>query len=95
MFDVSGYIDGVAYQLRHDPGSQLGDTNQGSSHALALISVNAGQSFGATPTGPFMVLDPEDGATVLCALYALTQVVNVRGDAPDILDTDAPADAVF
>jgi hypothetical protein len=95
MFEVAGYIDGVAYRIRHDPSDPI-ETIQGSDRVAAMLNVRAGTAYDATPTGPFMVLDPEDGATVLCALYTLTEVVEVTGDVPDIFASDeAPPGAIF
>ncbi|MFI9845123.1 hypothetical protein ACIHFD_49450 [Nonomuraea sp. NPDC051941] len=85
MIEVSGYTrDGIAYQLRHDPADDTGRTLTGSPDVLALLEFNRGEELSATPTGPTMPLDPDDASSVLCALYALTDVTNVAGDVPDL-----------
>ncbi|MGW0486180.1 hypothetical protein [Nonomuraea sp. NPDC003214] len=82
MFEVSGYIGEVAYQLVHD--TQAPRPIAGSPRVLALLEMNAGEELSATPTGPTLPLDVGDGASVLCALYALTNVTSVSGDVPDL-----------
>lgn len=87
-FEVRGYIDGVAYNFRHDPAADT--PNQGSTNVLAKLEFREGETFGATPTGPYARLNLRDGESILTALYALTQVVAVEGDAPDVFGPMVP-----
>ncbi|MFD9947683.1 hypothetical protein ACFWYW_46545 [Nonomuraea sp. NPDC059023] len=84
MFDVSGYIDGVAYHVRHDPAALDGLVVDGTSNVVALLRTFEGEEHSATPTGPTLALNLADAEAVLCALYALTEVTQVAGEAPDL-----------
>ncbi len=81
MFTVRGYDDGVGYALTvADDG-----TLSGSERVRRMLTDHAGDTFDVTPTGPTVVLDVDDPATVLGALYALTDVTAVDGDAPEVI----------
>lgn len=86
MFTVEGFLpDGGPYavQVGSGRGAALGDV-VGDDAALALLSTYEGQTLNVTPTGPLATLSLADPASVLAALYALTTVTGVRGDAPDV-----------
>lgn len=70
------------------PGGGVGCA-VGSAGALALLSMHAGQEVAVTPTGPTVTIDPDDPASTLAALYALTTVRAVDGDdIPDLAPPD-------
>lgn len=96
MFNVSGYIDGVAYQAviggdtsGADPSRVAGCTVTDPETAAWLEERN-GQPWQATPTGPSGVTDLADPGSVLGTLYDHTTVTGVDGDAPDLLGPDLP-----
>ena len=62
----------------------------------ALLDACRGESFGATPTGPSFRLDPNDAASVLCALDNLTHIISASGDVPNLVDdSDEPDNTVY
>ncbi len=89
MFVVRGFDDGVAYTVEVDnpatPEERRDGFVAGSEGVRALLRLYEGETFKVTPTGPVVTLNLNDGASVLGALYALTRVTEVTGDAPDLL----------
>ncbi|MEU4229534.1 hypothetical protein AB0F17_35000 [Nonomuraea sp. NPDC026600] len=85
MFEVHGYVNGVAYAVtvgrpRLEAAATYGVVS-GSPVAVALIEAREGE----TVTRPHMmpvVVDAGDAAAVLVALRAWTDVKKVVGDIP-------------
>lgn len=84
MFAVSGFADGVGYQLAVGDGGEL----TGSNRTVGVLLAAVGERLGATPTGPFTTLDLTEPASVLIGLYALTDVREVSGDPPITIPSD-------
>lgn len=90
MFEVHGYFsngdaDAVAYAVtvgepRDDAADTVGVVS-GSPGVVSLLRIRAGQTVEMFH-GPDVTLDVEDAATVLPALTAWTQVVQVKGEVP-------------
>lgn len=106
MITVQGYVDDVAYALRIDPDAPPAVRATSGTGvivaceppaALALLEANVGEPVSATPTGPYFELDLGDAASVLTALYQLTDVRIVDGDVPDLTNPDRedPANLVW
>jgi hypothetical protein len=90
MFVVNGttrqgltYRVAVGPEVRREPGA-LGQV-MGPAPVMALMMLNQGLSIRVTPTGPSVTLDLEDPESILGALYALTTVLSVEGDAPEVI----------
>lgn len=96
MFTVTGYVNGVLYTATVDgaPPRDPADgvvTHCSPGSALSLLHLHTGRKVDVTPVGPHMEVGVSDPAAVLAGLIALTEVVQVTGDAPDLLaDPDAP-----
>jgi hypothetical protein len=87
MFVVTGTYLGAMYQATWT--EQDADESHlcvESTHSMIrpLLDAYTGDTFGATPTGPFLTLDVADGASVLAALGNLTTVTDVSGDVPTV-----------
>lgn len=90
MFTVTGYADGVAYGVAVDADEATDNEDAfglvtGNPAVLSLLAAHEGDTLDVTPTGPAYRLDRGDPESVLGALHALTEVVEVDGDAPDVL----------
>ncbi|TMR22046.1 hypothetical protein ETD86_12800 [Nonomuraea turkmeniaca] len=95
MFEVHGYVNGVAYAVTvgHPRPEALATHGvvSGSPVAVSLIEAREGQ----TVTRPRMmpvVVNAEDAASVLVALRAWTDVTKVVGDIP-VPDAEASSPA--
>lgn len=89
-FTVSGYIEGVAYDVTVNPAADAGEgepVTTGSPNALALLDRHAGEMVSVTPTGPSYTVDPasRSGEAILGALMALTEVRQTSGDVPQVI----------
>lgn len=86
MFEVSGTYNGSPYLIRHRqwdstaPDDQ-GEVLTGTYDLLKLLHLHEGAYIEA-PDEPAQRLDPFDGASVLCALRAFTDVDQVIGNVP-------------
>lgn len=87
-FTVSGYTEGVAYDVTVNPAAGEGEpVTTGSPNALALLDRHAGEMVSVTPTGPSYTVDPasRSGEAILGALMALTEVRQTSGDVPQVI----------
>ncbi|GAB2467783.1 hypothetical protein GCM10027187_39940 [Streptosporangium sandarakinum] len=85
MFEVHGYIDGVAYAVtvgraRPEAAATTGVVS-GSPIAVTLLSGRQGRTVPVPHQTP-IVLDTSDPVSVLTALRVWTQVVREVGDVP-------------
>lgn len=93
MFHVQGYVNRTFYTATvGDPATVPGGADtagivSGSPVVVDLLTLHDGQPIRVTPTHGDTVLDLHDPASVLAGLYALTDVVTVTGDAPDLAGT--------
>jgi hypothetical protein len=94
---VRGTIDGVAYGVQVDPdgptGLDLADRLgivRGSAHVAARLRLLDGETVKATPVGPFLRFDADDPEAVLAALMEHTDIIEVAGEAPDLLGVHEP-----
>jgi hypothetical protein len=93
MFTVTGTFEGAMYQARwseQDEGESDRCVESTLPQIRPLLMAHAGEAFLATPTGPALVLDFADGASVLTALSSLTDVSEVAGDLPQDIEDDEP-----
>jgi hypothetical protein len=74
MRDGRPYAADVVANRRHP----LYGAVDGPPFLLALLHRQSGREIAIAPTGPFVTLDLNDPAAALAALYALTQVIEVR-----------------
>lgn len=83
MFTVRGHLDGTVYTVT------VGDADDGgvsgSPRIRGLLATHVGEALSVTPTGPTVVLGMDHPASILGALYALTTVMEVEGDAPEVI----------
>ncbi len=83
-YTVSGSVEGLAYALRVY-GEVDREPVTGTQDVVLMLEGHVGETFGATPTGPYYVLDLTDEASVLVALRALTYVHEHDDTAPEIV----------
>jgi hypothetical protein len=97
MYTVQGYIGGTAYGVA--VGADAVDTAEdgeragivvGSPNAVGLLQAAVGGDHRPTPTTAADRLSLDDGAAILAALMALTEVTAVSGDSPDLTEGDVP-----
>ncbi|MFF0249974.1 hypothetical protein [Streptosporangium sandarakinum] len=85
MFEVHGYVDGVAYaaasgRARPEAAATTGVVS-GSPVAVTLLSERQGRTVSAPHQTP-IVLDISNPVSILTALRVWTQVVREVGDVP-------------
>lgn len=100
MFTVTGLLGDLAYALRVDPqiqdGGEFGVIAESAPDRVKfLLAEYVGEEFSTPGLGRPYTLALSDGASILAALYHLTEVRGVTGDAPALVDeSDLPAGAV-
>ena len=93
MFTVEGYREGIPYRVTiEDTPDRTGQVLAGSFALRAEIESHRGSRVLVSPTGPSYSVDPADPESVLAYLTSKTRVLNVSGEAPDILPSPEPGE---